>query len=171
MPAFIPWHHLPPPRGHRPFQRAHGPCSWLGGLEGWFCSPGHPGPGGGCMQMMSRPAGPLAQGPSGCQNRPFPQNSRLETGAVIAAWSCSPAHCQEELGQGAQTSRTPSSPLLSPPACTPGKGVAVGPLLGAGRELIGLELCASTSLGTGRVGEGCSRLCDGPGLPRPAASP
>lgn len=61
-------------------------------------------------------------------------------------------------------------PRAPPPLLHPREGVAVGPLLGAGRELIGLELCGSTSLGTGRVGEGCSRLCDGPAV-SPALQP
>lgn len=43
MPAFIPWHHLPPPRGPQPFQRAQGPCSWAWGPRTLVPQPWPPG--------------------------------------------------------------------------------------------------------------------------------
>lgn len=57
-------------RGGRPGCRMSQSCSWEGG---------------GCYANGTAYGGPFTQGPSGCQNRPFPENSRLETGAVIAA--------------------------------------------------------------------------------------
>lgn len=66
----------------------------------------------------------------------------------------------------------PRAPPPHPPLpSTPGKGVAVGPLLGAGRELIGLQLCGSTSLGRDGWGKAAAGFVLGLRLVSPALQP
>lgn len=98
------------------------------------------------MQMTRRPGSPLYPGALWLPKQTIPQNSRLETGAVIAASvAASQPRCQEELGRGVQTSSA------SPPPHThtdlhlrEGSG-GLGSSLEQGRALIGLERSRNTS--------------------------
>lgn len=84
------------------------------------------------MQMTRRPAGPPYPGALWLPKQSIPQNSRLETSAVIAALSSVAASqlcCHEELGQDVQTSSAPPPH----PVSTSGKGVVAWPTV-EGRE-------------------------------------
>lgn len=104
--------------------------NWAEG-RGWDCGAGCPPAGGQSSVQLGREGGCYANDAAACgppypgalwlPKQTIPQNSRLETGAVIAASAAaeSQQRCQEELGQGVQT---PSAPPPHP-VSTSGKGV------------------------------------------------